>query len=115
MARWLFSDPRSAWLWLPLRLFLDWQWLESGSHTSTNPGWMPSSESWRGFWVRAVLPTVPARAPMAYDWYRSFIQTLLEGGHYTWFARLVTFGELVIGIALILRPSPQLQRSSADC
>jgi thiosulfate dehydrogenase [quinone] large subunit len=39
---------------------------------------------------------------MAYDWYRSFIQALLDGEHYTWFAPLVTFGELLIGIALIM-------------
>ncbi len=27
---------------------------------------------------------------------------MLDGGHYTWFAKLVTAGEILIGIALIL-------------
>jgi thiosulfate dehydrogenase [quinone] large subunit len=39
---------------------------------------------------------------VAYDWYRAFLQALLEGGHYTWFAKLVAIGEVAVGIALII-------------
>lgn len=42
------------------------------------------------------------RPPIRYDWYRSFIQSLLDAEAYTWFAKLVTYGELLVGIALIL-------------
>jgi thiosulfate dehydrogenase [quinone] large subunit len=37
-----------------------------------------------------------------FDWYRNFIQGLLDSGSYTWFAKLIAFGEVVIGIALIV-------------
>ena len=42
------------------------------------------------------------RAPIAFEWYRGFIQGLLDLHAYTWFAKLVAYGELLIGIALIL-------------
>lgn len=28
-ARWLFASPRAAWLWLPLRLWLGWEWFQA--------------------------------------------------------------------------------------
>ena len=42
------------------------------------------------------------RAPITYDWYRSFLNFLLEGEHYVWMAKLIAWGELLIGIGLIL-------------
>lgn len=103
LARMLFSDTRLAWLWLPLRLFLGWQWLESGRGKFNNPQWMETGEALRTFWERAVaVPAPPARPPIAFEWYRDFIQSLLDAGAYTWFAKLVTYGELAVGIALIL-------------
>ena len=41
------------------------------------------------------------RPPITYDWYRDFINFLLNGGHQTWFAPLVVFGEIAIGVALL--------------
>jgi thiosulfate dehydrogenase [quinone] large subunit len=103
IARLLFSDTRFAWIWLPLRLFLGWQWLESGWGKFNNPAWMQTGEALRGFWERAVaIPAPPARPPIAFDWYRGFIQGLLDAGAYSWFAPLITLGEIAIGVALIL-------------
>jgi thiosulfate dehydrogenase [quinone] large subunit len=42
------------------------------------------------------------RPPITFDWYRTFIQSLLDAHAWTWFAPLVAYGELLIGIALIL-------------
>jgi thiosulfate dehydrogenase (quinone) large subunit len=48
------------------------------------------------------IPEAPARPAIAFDWYRTFIQGLLDAQAYTWFAKLVVAGELLIGIALII-------------
>jgi thiosulfate dehydrogenase [quinone] large subunit len=102
IAQSLFGDVRWSWLWLIARLYLGYQWLNSGLGKLQNPAWL-SGESLKGFWERAVLvPEAPARPAIAFDWYRTFLQSMLDAGSYTWFAKLVLAGELLIGAALIL-------------
>jgi thiosulfate dehydrogenase [quinone] large subunit len=102
MALALFDTTRFAWLWLILRLYVGYAWLTSGWAKAGNPAWTQTGAALRGFWERAVLvPEPPARPAIAFEWYRSFINALLEGGHYTWFAKLIVAGELIVGIALI--------------
>ncbi|MDA1003110.1 MAG: DoxX family protein [Chloroflexi bacterium] len=40
--------------------------------------------------------------PIRYDWYRDFIQFMLDNHWATWFAWVIAFGELFLGIALIV-------------
>lgn len=99
----LFQDPRLAILWLPIRLWLGWQWWESGSHKIIDPVWMNGGQAILGFWQRQVaIPEPPARPPIAFDWYRSFLQALIDGGHNVWFGPLIAVGETLVGVALIL-------------
>ncbi len=98
----LFSNPRAAWFWLILRVWLGYQWIEAGLHKVTDPGWTQTGESLMGFWTRAVAIPAEGRPAISFDWYRSFIQFLLDTQSYTWFAKLVAYGEMLIGIALIV-------------
>ena len=41
-------------------------------------------------------------SPISFDWYRSFLQFLLDTDAYTWFSKLIVFGEIAIGLSLIL-------------
>jgi len=57
----------------------------------------------QGFWTKAAaIPAAPAKPAITYDWYRAFIQFMLDNGWYSWFAPLVAGGEFLIGVALIL-------------
>lgn len=98
----LFTDVRAAWLWLPLRLWLGYQWIDAASHKIGNPAWTETGLALKGFWTNAVSMPESGRPPIAFDWYRSFIQALLDAEAYTWFAKLIAYGELLIGIALVL-------------
>jgi thiosulfate dehydrogenase (quinone) large subunit len=99
----LLNDPRAGWFWLAVRLWLGWQWITSVQGKLFNPAWVQSGEALRGFWERAVLfPEAPARPAIAFDWYRNFLQAMLDAQAYTWFAKLVVAGELLVGVALIL-------------
>lgn len=101
--KFLFNDRRAAWLWLVVRIWLGWQWIEASLHKINDPAWVVTGEALKGFWARAVaVPEPPARPPIAFDWYRAFIQSLLDAGSYTWFAKLVAYGELLVGIGLIV-------------
>lgn len=102
-ARSLFGSTSWAWLWLIVRVYVGYSWLTSGLGKLGNPAWVQTGEALKGFWERAVLvPDAPARPLIAFDWYRTFLQFLLDGGHYVWFGKLIAGGELLIGIALIL-------------
>ena len=94
----LFSDPRAGWIWLLPRLWLGYQWIEASSHKITSPAWMQTGEALKGFWVGALT----SKTPLAFDWYRAFLQGLVDAQAYTWFAKLVAIGELAVGIALIV-------------
>lgn len=98
----LFTDRRMALLWLPVRVWLGWQWLDAGSHKITEAAWMNGGVALKGFWTSAVAMPEGGRPPIAFDWYRSFLQTMLDMEAYTWFAKLVAIGEVMIGIGLIV-------------
>ncbi len=97
----LFADPRAGWIWLLPRLWLGWQWIDASSHKIGNPAWVQTGEALKGFWASAVAVN-NGKSVIAYDWYRGFLQGLLNAQAYTWFAKIVAYGELLIGIALIV-------------
>lgn len=99
--RFLFGNRRAGLFWLPIRLLLGFAWLEAGWHKLTGEGWMDGGASLRAYWERAAAIPEQGRPPITYEWYRDFINFLLNGNHETWFAVLITFGELAVGIGLV--------------
>ncbi len=98
----LLSDKRAAWLWLPLRIWLGYQWLHAALGKITNPAWMSSGEALKGFWMNAVKIPETGKPLATFPWYRGFLQFMLDAQAYTWFAKVIAAGELLIGIGLIL-------------
>lgn len=98
----LLNDSRMGWLWLVLRVWLGWQWVEAAEHKIFDPKWVQTGEALKGYWLNAVSIPETGRPPISFDWYRAFIQSLLDAQAWTWFAPVVAYGELLIGIALIL-------------
>ncbi|MBI1297594.1 DoxX family membrane protein [bacterium] len=98
----LFNDVRFSIVWLVLRVWLGWQWIQSGLGKIENPAWVQTGDALKGYWTNAVVIPETGRAAISFDWYRSFIQLLLDTQSYTWFAKLVVYGEVAIGIALIV-------------
>ncbi len=98
----LLNNPRAGWLWLVLRVWLGWQWISAAEHKIFNPKWVEGGLALKGYWTGAIAIPETGRPPISFDWYRAFIQTLLDAEAYTWFAPLVAYGELLVGIALIL-------------
>ncbi len=102
LARLLFSDARAGLLWVFLRVWLGYTWISSSLTKVTNPRWVETGEALKGYWLNAVSIPEAGRPPIAFDWYRGFIQFLLETDAYTWFAKLVAYGEFLVGVALII-------------
>lgn len=103
LSHFLFKDPRSGVLWLPVRIFVGLDWLAAGTHKMGDPKWMDTGVALQGYWTSAVkVPDAPARAAITYDWYRNFLQGLLDSDSYVWFAKLIAIGETLVGLGLIL-------------
>lgn len=102
IAKFLFSDPRASILWLVVRVYVGWQWLSSGWGKIENPAWVQTGEAVKGFWERAVAIPEGGRPAISFDWYRSFLEYMLSIEAYTFMAPLIAWGEVLIGIALIL-------------
>jgi thiosulfate dehydrogenase (quinone) large subunit len=102
LARFLFSDTRAAVIWLAVRIALGMVWLDAAFRKLGNADWMETGDALRAFWQQAV-EVPPAGSPqISYDWYRNFIQSLLDVQVYTWFAKLIAYSELLIAVALML-------------
>jgi len=74
----LFSDKRFSILWLAVRVWLGWKWIASSLPKLENPAWMQTGEALKGFWMGAVQIPAEGRPPIAYAWYREFLQAMLD-------------------------------------
>jgi thiosulfate dehydrogenase [quinone] large subunit len=102
-ARLLFNTTTFAWLWAIVRIYLGYQWITAGWHKLTGGGWIDGGTALQSYWAKAAaIPAAPAKPAITYDWYRTFIQFMLDNGFYSWFAPLIAAGEFMIGVALIL-------------
>jgi thiosulfate dehydrogenase [quinone] large subunit len=100
IAKFLFGDTRMAWVWLIVRLYLAADWLQAGWAKFTSPAWTVDGSALKGFWAGAVAVT--PKPVIYFDWYRQFIQYMIDTQSYVWFAKLIVAGELLIGVCLLL-------------
>jgi thiosulfate dehydrogenase [quinone] large subunit len=98
----LLDHKLAAWLWLPIRVWLGWQWMQAGLEKLKNPAWIQTGTALKGFWTNAVSIPTTGNPPIHYAWYRALLQMMLNASAFTWFAKLVSVGEFLIGVALIL-------------
>lgn len=101
-SRVLFGHPGMAPVWLLLRLFLGWTWLSSGLTKLGDPAWIgrDAGQAVTAF-LQGALKKTGGEMPDVPGWYARFI----EGAalpNAALFSFLVTFGELLVGAALIL-------------
>lgn len=98
----LFSNTNWAWLWLMARVWLGVHWLEAGWHKAREVAWVGGGMAVKGYWERVVVIPEQGRPPVAYDWYREFLEFLLRNELHDVFGVLVAYGEVLVGVALIV-------------
>jgi thiosulfate dehydrogenase (quinone) large subunit len=105
--RYLFSNTAAGLFWLPIRLFVGFSWLEAGIHKlfpagkAIGAGWLDGGTSLAGYWSKAVTIPDTGSAPIAFDWYRDFLNFLIGIHAETWFGYLIVFGEIAVGLGLL--------------
>ena len=102
-ARFLFNNTAAGLFWLPIRIFCGVTFLEAGLHKLGDPGWTQGGSSLLKYWMAAAaVPEAPARPAISYEWYRDFINLLINNHAESWFSWLVLLGEIAVGLGLIL-------------
>lgn len=95
-------DPRLGMVWLAVRLWVGWKFLEAGWDKVTGEGWLGSTESIHGFLGSAgsAEATAGEHASVSvwYAWLVNHIFLHLQGP----LSYLIPIGEVAIGIGLIL-------------
>lgn len=103
IARFLFSSTHSAPVWLGARVFLGYEWLDAGRHKFSDDAWMKGGSALKGYWTGAVTVPEGGGSPRAaWGAYRELIQYMLDNEWFTWFSKIIVFGEILIGIGLIV-------------
>lgn len=98
----LFSNTEYAWIWLIVRVYIGWNWLHAGWGKLNSDAWVGGGTALKGFWERATVVPESGRPPVVYDWYRGFLQFMLDNEAYVWFAKLIAGGEALVGLGLLL-------------
>jgi thiosulfate dehydrogenase [quinone] large subunit len=102
VARALFGQPRWAWIWLILRLYAGYEWLQASLGKISNPAWTgaKAGTAITGF-VNGALQKTGSAHPDVQGWYGWFLQHVVLPNAAAW-SYLIAIGELLVGIALIL-------------
>ena len=101
-AKFIFADTRFALFWVFVRLYVGWEWLVAGWSKLNNPAWVGdrAGSAIQGFLNGSLSKTAGAH-PDVSGWYAAFIQNVALPNT-VFFSYLVTFGEIAVGVALIV-------------
>ena len=91
-------------MWLPIRLFVGFEFLAAGLHKFGDPAWFGGSgTALLGYWTKAVaVDPATAKGPITFEWYRDFLNVLINNHTAGWFAQFITLGEIAVGLGLIV-------------
>jgi len=98
----LFNDTRVAWFWFFVRVYVGYEWFMAGWEKLGADPWTGSQAGGavKGFLMGALTKTAGAH-PDVSMWYAWFINHLALPNAVI-ISYLVTYGEIIVGVALIL-------------
>jgi thiosulfate dehydrogenase [quinone] large subunit len=101
LAQLLFADTRLTWMWLIIRIYVGWAWLEAGWSKFNNPAWAGSEAgtALTGF-LNGALKKTTGLHPDVQGWYGDLIQNVALPNAEA-LSYIVTYAEIAIGVLLI--------------
>jgi thiosulfate dehydrogenase (quinone) large subunit len=102
ITQFLFASKWMAAVWTVVRIYLGWSWLTAGWAKVRNPNWVGENAgtSVAGY-LRGALARSEGESPSVSGWYAWMIENIFLPNA-TLMSYLVAFGELLVGIALIV-------------
>jgi thiosulfate dehydrogenase [quinone] large subunit len=102
ISRFLFANTKMAWFWLIVRVYVGYEWMVAGWQKVQSPAWVGENAgaATTGF-LKGALNKTSGAHPDVQGWYASFIENVALPNAEV-LSYLVAYGELIVGIALIL-------------
>lgn len=100
-ARFLFGNQQAGLFWLPIRLFVGFEFLAASLDKLGNPAWTSGGTALLGFWNNAVAVPASGRPAISFEWWREFLQMLIDANAASWFSWVVLLGEMAVGLGLL--------------
>ncbi len=102
LSKWVFASRASVPFWTIVRIYLGYLWLSAGLHKITDAAWVGPNAGGtvKGFLERALTLTTGDH-PSVQGWYAWLIENIFLPNAPV-MSHLVAFGEVSVGIALIL-------------
>jgi thiosulfate dehydrogenase [quinone] large subunit len=102
---WLFRSREASLLWLAVRLWLGYQWANAGYQkiwgSERSAFWFGGGAGVKGFATAGIVGSTTGKGGASYGWWAGFLHNFVLPNA-SWIARLVSVGELLIGIGLIV-------------
>ncbi|MDF2628343.1 MAG: hypothetical protein K0R39_2174 [Symbiobacteriaceae bacterium] len=95
-----FKGAKGSWIWLVIRLYLGYQWLNAGWHKVTGETPFSAAGMIKGAIAKAV-PASPGAKPVVQGWWANFLDSFALP-NISLFNFMVQYGEVLVGLALII-------------
>jgi thiosulfate dehydrogenase (quinone) large subunit len=105
LADWVFRSNKASFIWLVVRLWLGYQWLNAGYQkiwgAERSAFWFGSGAGVKGFATAGIAGSAAGKGGASYGWWAAFLHNFVVPNA-SWIAKLVSLAELLVGVALIL-------------
>jgi thiosulfate dehydrogenase (quinone) large subunit len=102
---WLYRSQAASVLWLVVRLWLGYEWLNAGYQkiwgSERSAFWFGGGAGVKGFAAAGVAGSATGKGGASYGWWAGFLHNFVVPNA-SWIGRAISLGELAIGIGLIL-------------
>ena len=101
----LFRSRMGSILWLIVRLWLGYEWLNAGYQkiwgAERSAFWFGGGTAVKGFATAGILGSTAGKGGASYGWWAGFLHNFVVPNA-SWIAKLVALGEVLIGVGLIV-------------
>jgi len=105
LADWFFRSSAASLVWLVVRLWLGYQWMNAGYQkiwgSEKSFFWFGGGAGVKGFAAAGVAGSATGKGGASYGWWAGFLHNFVIPNA-SWIAKFIALGELAIGIALVL-------------
>jgi len=105
LSDWLYRSHEASFIWLAVRLWLGYQWLNAGYQkiwgAEKSAFWFGGGVGVKGFATAGVVGSTTGKGGASYGWWAGFLHNFVVPNA-SWIAKFIAIGELLIGVALIL-------------